>query len=313
MTGIFKLSLPGEDRMSASETIAAAAALGVGGCLFPNVLDISATLDLAELRAALAVAKEEGIGLAAGAGWINPFHLERAARLQALGDGDYLAGLARLVAAAAEIGIHDLFFMISLIEDRFDRTVPWSDQLEATTALLSRFAPVLRQHGSRLLLKTHEEITTFEIVRVVEAVGPDVLGVALDPVNLLVRIEDPVAATRRVQPYVHQVHLDDAQVRFAEQGIRRVLYPFGQGQIDWQTILAMVPEAPRWIETHRGRFAMPVFDRDWLTAQPDMPLTEFAAVMAMAAHAGTGPIPWDQATPSTRLAPTLEAVLHLDF
>jgi hypothetical protein len=43
-----------------------------------------------------------------------------------------------------------------------------------------------------------------------------------------------------------------------------------------------------------------------------MPLSEFAAVMAMAARAGNEPIPWDQAVPSTRLAPTLEAVVHRD-
>ena len=40
-------------------------------------------------------------------------------------------------------------------------------------------------------LETHEEITSFELVRLVEGVGPDVTGIVFDTANLLLRVEHP--------------------------------------------------------------------------------------------------------------------------
>ena len=48
-------------------------------------------------------------------------------------------------------------------------------------------------------MKTHEEITTTEAMRLVEEVGEDVLGIAFDPVNVVVRGELPTAAACRVE------------------------------------------------------------------------------------------------------------------
>jgi hypothetical protein len=164
----------------------------------------------------------------------------------------------------------------------------------------------------RLLVKTHEEITSFEIARLVVEVGPDMLGVALDPVNLLVRIEDPVEATKRIAPYVRQVFLDDAVVRFAEGGLRRFLHPLGQGDVDCPAILALVPKgAAGFVELHRGQFAMPIFDPTWRQGQPDMPLREFAAIVGLAARASSREMAWDQAVPLSRLQPTLDALQSL--
>lgn len=74
-------------------------------------------------------------------------------------------------------------------------------------------------HGSRLLLKTHEEITSFEIVRIIEKVGADVIGVLLDPVNFVARLEEPIVYNARVAPYVRQVHLEDFVVRYNDKGL----------------------------------------------------------------------------------------------
>ena len=309
MTGIMKTAIPGYEAMDVSAALAATARLGLDGCLFSHILDLSPDCDRDTLRAVRAEADGLGVRLAAGIGWINPFHLDRAWQVAAVGGGDFAAGFARAIEGAADIGLTDLYFMISLIEDRFDAALPWQRQLDESTRFLETLAPALRANGVRLLLKTHEEITTFEMVRVIEAVGDDVIGVALDPVNVLVRIEDPVAATRRVAPYVRQVHLDDAMVRFIDGGIRRVLFPYRHGLIDWPAILALTGDAPCFIEMHRGLFSMPVFDAAWLRQQPDLALPEFAAVLRMAAAAGATPDEWDQASPLARLPDTLKALV----
>jgi len=307
MMWILKSSIPGFRTMDAAAALRATAGFGLAGTMFSNLTDLSPSLDPGELKAVRALAGDLGLDIGTSIDWINPL-TERGRSNAAFGDGDLAAGLARLIRAAAEIGIHDIFFMVGKIEDRFDPAVPWPDQLDAVAAMIATLSPVLRDCGTRLLLKTHEEITSFEVARLVERVGADVLGVALDPVNVLCRVEDPVAATARLAPYVAQVHIDDAVLRFEEGGMRRFLCPLGEGVIDWASILALVPDARRLLEFHSGQFAMPVFDPVWRRAQPDLTLDEYASVLSAAATLPRDFQPSDQANSTGRLTPALQVV-----
>ena len=53
-----------------------------------------------------------------------------------------------------------------------------------------------------------------------------------------------------------------------------------------------------------------VFDRDWLRAQPDIVLAEFATVLAMARRFGSRDIAWDQSRPTERLPDVLGKLLQ---
>lgn len=309
MIGIIKSSLPDGRGLTAVQALQAAKKLGPQGLLFNSLFDISPTLDPAELAAARAEADRLELEISSMLGIVNPALPARSQPIIDAGSGDLEAGIRRLVELAAGIGIHDMFFIIGMIEDRFEAPVSWREQVDAVSAMLGRCAPMLRQHGSKLLLKTHEEITTAEIALLVETAGPDVLGVAFDPVNVLCRLEDPVAAARRVASHVGQVFVDDAVVRFQEEGIRRFLAPLGQGFVDWDAIMPLMPDAKVWIEMHAGQFAMPVFDPVWLRLQPEIALDEFASVLAMAAKFGAREVPWDQAAPVARLPQALRRLL----
>lgn len=309
MIGIIKSSLPDGRVLTAVEALQAAAKLGLQGLLFNSLFDISRTLDPAELAAAHAEADRLGLEISSMLGIINPALPARSQPIVDAGNGDMQAGIERLVEHAAGIGIHDMFFIIGMIEDRFEADVSWQAQLDGVAELLGRCAPALRRYGSKLLLKTHEEIATSEIVALVEQLGTDVLGIAFDPVNVLCRLEDPVAAAQRVAPYATQLYVDDAVMRFQENGVRRFLAPLGEGVVDWDAIRQFVPDAKIWIEMHAGQFAMPVFDRDWLKLQPPVAVEEFASVLAMAAKFGTREVPWDQAVPVARLTQALARCL----
>jgi sugar phosphate isomerase/epimerase len=301
MAGIVKSSLPEGRALSASAAIAAAAGQGLDALLFNSLFDLSDTLDSGALAEVAAEASRQGIALSATLGAVNPALPLRGDMLVKAGNGDFEAGLRRLVTLAADIGIRDQFFVIGMIEDRFSTEVDWQAQRDAVAALILRLAPVLRERGARLLLKTHEEITTTEIVELVRRVGPDLLGVALDPVNVVCRMEEPLAAARRVAPYVASIHVDDAILRFEPDGVRRYLAPVGEGVLDWNALLALVPQARIWLEMHSGQFSMPVFDPDWLRAQPDIAVAEYGAVLALANRWGSRPVPWDQSRPTDRL------------
>ena len=301
MIGIVKSSLPDGRSLDAVAALRVATQTGLKGVLFNSLFDLSPTLDPAELRSVRDEADRLGLYISSMLGVLNPALPFRGEPVATAGGGNLETGVTRLVRLAADIGIHDMFFVIGMIEERFHDGVSWRDQRHALAAMLLRCAPVLRECKSRLLLKTHEEITTSEAVSLVRTVGPDLLGIAFDPVNVVCRLEDPIEAARRVAPYVAQVHVDDAIVRFQDGGIRRYLAPIGEGVLDWKTILALMPDARVWIEMHSGQFAMPVFDPAWLAAQPDIVLAEYASVLAMAAKFGRRDVPWNQDTPIERL------------
>ncbi len=305
MAGIVKSSLPDGRNLSAVAALNAAADLGADGLLFNSLSDCSPTLDPVELTAVRAEADRLGLRISSILGIVNPALPARSRPIIDAGSGDMRAGIERLVRLAAGIGMHDMIFIIGTIEDRFEAEVSWAAQLDGVASMLESLTPVLRECGSKLVLKTHEEITTHEILALVDRVGADWLGVAFDPVNVLCRLEDPVAAAERVARYVADVFVDDAVVRFQENGIRRFLAPLGQGFVDWQSIRSILPGRPEWIELHAGQFAMPVFDRAWLRLQPTIAIEEFASVLAMAAKFGAREVPWNQEMPVSRLAQAL--------
>jgi sugar phosphate isomerase/epimerase len=183
------------------------------------------------------------------------------------------------------MGCSSPFFTIGALADRFSRSVPWADQVAATRNFLIGLRPFLLDQGYQLDLKTHEEISSLEVAEMVEAVGPDVLGIGLDPVNVLVRLEDPLAAARRVAPYARRVFLSDADLFWVEDGIERKLRALGDGILDWPGMLEILTAAgatPSFtIELHRGQFNMPIFDPSWIAAAPGISPSELAEVIRL--------------------------------
>jgi len=289
--------LPGAGGASAITTLERVAALGLDGAFFRSVFELSPTLDAGELADVAQTASDLGLYLEVGAAKVNPFATPEFPEIRALGDGDYLLGIERIIRAVTAVGITEIWTATANYQfrirglyacDRFRTDVDWSEQLAATAKVLHRLAPVLRDTGAHLNLETHEEITSFEVVRLVEEAGPDAFGITFDTANVLVRAEDPVAAARRVAPYVRMTHVRDVDLRFGDEGITRFLAPVGAGAIDWVAVLGeLVAHAPQpnlSIEGVVGGYAgMPLFIHDpvWQAGHPDLTVTELAEIVRL--------------------------------
>ena len=317
--GVFASSLA-DERLDPADAVGLAAGWGFGHCLFGSVFELSARLDPGELANARAAAADHGVELVVGSVNVHPFRLGQDRRLLDAGDGDALAGFERMLAASVEASAgHDLLAIVGRIEDRYDPLTPWAEQLEASARLLRRLVPLLLAHDLRLAVKTHEEITAAEVARLVEAVGSDAVTVCLDPVNLLVNLDDPVASARQLGAAVRQVILDDAV--FVPDGERgaRLLCPVGEGVVDWVALAGLVWPEPVtwWVELHRGQFDVAPFDPDWLTAHPDLTPEALAAGVRRLVRGAA--LPTDrrralraaQARPSTRLDAAVRAAERL--
>ncbi|NUQ00095.1 MAG: sugar phosphate isomerase/epimerase [Armatimonadetes bacterium] len=257
-------------------------ARGLSGAQFGGLRSLSATLDRGELQALRARADELGLYSEVSVSiTCNP-------HLAGVPTAEHLARLTADVEAAAAAGWHELHGSLGGGDERYLHPVPWTEQLVDSARLLRQLGPVLRAHGSRIDLETHGDCTTFELVRLVEEVGPDIAGICLDTANVLCHCEDPSEAARRAAPYTHLTHIKDAALFFTTTGYGRQTLPPGRGVLHWPTILpilaAAAPDLPLSIEDHKWLFYFHCFEPAWLALHPDLTREELAAVMRLAWH-----------------------------
>ncbi|SMG58080.1 Sugar phosphate isomerase/epimerase [Paraburkholderia susongensis] len=301
--GIDGKKMPEARKWGAVGILERARELGMAGVFFRTVLDMSPSLDLGYLREVRARADALGMYLETGVGKVNPYALPETPEVREVGNGDVLHGFRRMMEVCAAIECRELWvamanyktaFVGKYSTDRFRTDVAWHEQLAATEKLLKKLAPIARDLGVHLNIETHEEATTFEIVRLVEAVGPDAIGIVFDSANVLQRTEHPVFAARRVAPYVRQTHIKDALVASGPEGVRYQTRPCGGGSVDFAAILPLLtahnPDLNLSIEndmSHDDRPRTPVkmridiHDSEWSAAHPDLSPEEFDAFLAL--------------------------------
>jgi sugar phosphate isomerase/epimerase len=302
--GVDGRKIPESAKRGPIRSLAHGKELGMEGLFFRTVLDMSPSLDKGELQAIRACADDLGMYLETGLGKVNPYATPEAPELRAIGDGDIVRGFRRMMEACAEIDCRELWVATANYKpsfhgrrayDRFRTDVNWSDQLAATQRFLATLAPIARDLGVHMNIETHEEITSFEVVRLVEAVGPDVAGIVFDTANVLQRGEEPVFAARRVAPYVRQTHIKDGFLGWGRNGeLDFQMRPCGQGIVDFRAILPILAAANPTLnlsienaesEADRKRanalIHIEIFEPEWLAGHPDLTIEEYAAFLEM--------------------------------
>jgi sugar phosphate isomerase/epimerase len=268
-----------ELKLSGMETLSWLKEHEFAGALFGGLGSFSPGLDLAELKEARGHADALGLYTEVSVPGCNPHQVKGPLE-------EHRQAVARQIELAAECGWHELHTALGGGEERYLDTVAWADQLRDAALFIRSLAPVLRAHGSRINLETHGDVTTFELIRLIEDVGPDIAGICLDTANLLCHCEDPCRAAHRAAPYVHMTHIKDAMITLIGSGYRRQSLPPGRGVLDWKSILPALaeyePNLRLSIEDHKWLFDFHVFDPHWLRLHPDLTVEEFGAVMQMA-------------------------------
>lgn len=219
--------------------------------------------------------------------------------------------LAPHLEAVATLGCRHACAFVGNRHDRFRRDPPWSAQLEATRQVLEHLRPLLKSFGLRIALETHADVTVTELLRLVEDVGTDIVGVTLDTGNLVMRLDDPLEAAERLAPLVLSVHAKDAVLAFSQRGLRWQVRPVGSGILPIPEILARVERATSGvnisIELHARTYDLPVYDPAWLAHFPDLTPAMLVSIVRLAVECerryregslerpeAVEAIPWDQ-------------------
>jgi len=176
----------------------------------------------------------------------------------------------------------------------------WSNEPPDTETLLAEMAKTLRPQRDAfedlavtLAIELHFEFTTFELLRLFESCDAEPggwLGVCLDTFNMLPMLEDPVAGTARVLPWVVATHMKDGAVSLGPEGLVTFPTELGHGQVDMDAIVRLLESAPQQVnlsvEDHGGTFKTNIYDAEFMTRFPDLTGSEMGQLIKLA-HDGT--------------------------
>lgn len=101
---------------------------------------------------------------------------------------------------------------------------------------LNAVMPAFEAADVTLALETYEQVSSADLVALIETIGSSRLGICLDPANTVARLELPEDVTARCLPYVVNWHVKDFD--FTRQdgwvGFSLVGVPLGTGRLDYE-------------------------------------------------------------------------------
>lgn len=183
--------------------------------------------------------------------------------------GTSVAHLLRHLDHALALGARTVRSMVNSAHDGVhDR--PSSAE---TVARLREVAPAYAAAGVRLGLETYEQISTTDLLAVVEAVDHEAVGVVLDPANCVANLEHPHEVVRRLAHRVVNVHVKDFSFTRREgwAGFTLASCPLGEGQLDYRDLLEVVQPDPgrvhqvleHWLPPQVDAAATRATEADW--------------------------------------------------
>jgi len=147
--------------------------------------------------------------------------------------------------------------------------------ISVAAAEIRQVLPVCERYGVALAIENHQDLTTDELLSLLEHIDSEWVGVCFDTGNPLAVLEDPLESARAFAPLVRTVHLKDYQVVARPNGFSLLGCALGDGVVDLRGILDVLgSEAPHTslnIETYVGAHAMPALDDVYLQQFPGTP------------------------------------------
>jgi sugar phosphate isomerase/epimerase len=97
--------------------------------------------------------------------------------------------------------------------------------------------------------------------------------------NLLTMLEDPLAATERILPWIVSTHIKDGGIFPGKHGLITFPSPLGRGIVDMKSVIKKLESLDKEIylsvEDHGGSFFLPI-NEDWFIGRfPDLSGDEY--------------------------------------
>ena len=162
--------------------------------------------------------------------------------------------------------------------------------ISAAAAEIRQVLPVCERYGIGLALENNQDLTTEELLMLLEQIDSRWVGICFDTGNPLGVLEDPLESARAVAPLVKTVHLKDYQLAARSDGFSLLECALGEGVVDLRGILDLVrseaPQANLNIETSAGTYPMPVLDEAYLERFPETPVVALGRTLRLVRDRG---------------------------
>jgi 3-oxoisoapionate decarboxylase len=273
-------------RLSVERTFDFACEHRLEGVQFLEPAALVADLNRSRLVEIRRLAEAKGLSIEIGLPTLNPVRRSRQED-RSISSAEHAYDLIRHIEAIHWLGCRHARSYIGDRHDRFRTDVRWADQLDASTNVLKRLEPTLREYGIAVAVETHADATADEILAILDLFAPEVVGVTLDTGNLPMRLDDPIVAVERLAPRVLATHVKDAVLAFTQRGLCWQARPVGSGILPMPDILAVLqranPSLMLSIELHPRTYDLPIFEPAWLSYFPELRPDSLAAVVRLAA------------------------------
>ena len=115
---------------------------------------------------------------------------------------------------------------------------------------MALLAPVVARFagaGVKLAIENHDRFPARQLARMVEALGPDHVGVCLDTVNSFGALEGPEIVVKTLAPYTLNLHVKDFTIARVSSQMGFVIHgcPAGQGRLNVPWLLEQLRAAGR--------------------------------------------------------------------
>lgn len=168
-----------------------------------------------------------------------------------------------------------------LLKERTFSAPTLAEQIELTTEVLRELSVMAADFDVMITMELHVDLTSLELVRIIEAVDSAHVRANLDTANALGLLEDPVDAARALAPYVHTTHFKDTCIFPSEEGYNwQGGAPLGRGLVDLPAVVEILyranPNVHLNIEDSGGFIPIPMYDEAFLESFTDLTPTRMA-------------------------------------
>ena len=155
--------------------------------------------------------------------------------------------------------------------ENFDTIEAWNTHKETAWRSLLQARAIMEKHRVRLAVENHKDWRIDEMVKLMERIDSEWVGVNLDFGNNLSLLDDPVATIEALAPHTITTHFKDMAVEEYEDGFLLSEVPLGDGFYDLRKMIETIDAARTGVQHNlemitRDPLKVPVFtDQYWVT------------------------------------------------
>ncbi len=127
--------------------------------------------------------------------------------------------------------------------EQFDRREQYEAFAERAWQSIQLAEPVAARHRIRLAIENHKDFRVPQMLRMLEKLDSEYVGICLDTGNSFALLEDPMDVVRTYAPWAHSVHVKDMAVREYTDGFLLADVPIGKGLLDLPEMVRIIRNA----------------------------------------------------------------------